>query len=71
MKNNKKKKITKTSTFADVLIANPKAALVLLRYGLHCATCHLAAEETIEQGAKAHGLTEKELKKMIEEINKA
>ncbi len=70
MKNNKKRKITKNTTFSESLAINPKSALVLLKYGLHCVGCHLVAEETIEQGAKMHGLSEKELKKMIEEINK-
>lgn len=65
-----KKKITEKMTFAEALATNPKSASVMLKYGLHCASCHLAANETIEQGAKLHGLKGKEIKKMLEEMNK-
>jgi len=65
-----KKKITKSTTFAEALAAKPKSAIVMLKYGLHCVGCHMIAEETIEQGAEAHGMNEKEMKKMIEEMNR-
>lgn len=56
--------------FLEVLEANPKAAEVMFKYGLHCIGCHAARFETIEQGGKAHGLTDAQIKKMIEEMNK-
>ncbi len=66
----KTKEITKDLTFEQALELKPEATSVMLKYGLHCIGCHIAPFETIEQGAKAHGLSDKELKKMLEEINK-
>jgi len=43
---------------------------VMGKYGLHCIGCHVATWETIEQGAKAHGLEDKDVKKMVDELNK-
>lgn len=40
----------------ELVQALPIAAEVLGRFGLHCAGCGVNKYETIEQGAKAHGL---------------
>lgn len=58
-------------TFAEALQENPKAGEVMFKYGLHCVGCHVASFETIEQGARAHGMKEEEIKKMVKEINEA
>ncbi|MCP8310566.1 MAG: DUF1858 domain-containing protein [Candidatus Methylarchaceae archaeon HK02M1] len=57
-------------SFGELLQSYPQAGMVLMRYGLHCIGCHIAVMETIEQGARAHGLTDDEIDGMIEEINK-
>ncbi len=62
--------ITKDMTFAEVMQKAPDAAFVMMEYGLHCIGCHVAAYETVEQGAKAHGLNQKQVEKMLEEMNK-
>jgi hybrid cluster-associated redox disulfide protein len=49
-------KITKTMTFHQVLQMSPKVAKVLGKYNLGCIGCMGAANETLEQGAVAHGL---------------
>ena len=56
-------------TFQDVMDKYPNAIDVVMNYGLHCIGCHVSAFETIEQGAKAHGLTKKDIEKMIKEMN--
>ena len=56
-------------TFAELTSKFPGAVPILFDYGLHCIGCHVSALETIEQGAMAHGLTEEQLKQMIERIN--
>ncbi len=48
---------------------HPNAVSILMNYGLHCIGCHAAAFETIEQGAKSHGMDDKQIEKMINEIN--
>lgn len=63
-----KKKITKNMTFHEVLSKYPKTAQVFLKYGMHCIGCVLASGETIEQGAKAHGIN---IKKLVDDLNKA
>jgi len=36
-----------------------------------CIGCHIAATETVEQGARAHGMTDKDIEKMLKEMNEA
>ncbi len=62
-------KITKDMTFAEILNKYPEAAEIMLKHGLHCIGCHVAAFETIEQGSKAHGMSDKEFKDMLKELN--
>ena len=66
-----KKTITQDMTFGEVLEKYPETAQVMLSNGLHCIGCHIASYETIMQGAKAHGMTDKQIVKMIDEMNKA
>ena len=63
-------KITKNMTIGEVVSKHPKAVPVLMGHGLHCIGCHVAAWETLEQGAMAHGMSDKEIEKMLKEINK-
>lgn len=64
------KKVTSDWTIAKLLEKYPKAADILVEYGFHCIGCALAQFETIEQGTKVHGLGSKELKKLMEELDK-
>lgn len=64
-------KIKKDMTLGDVIEKFPESAAVMMSHGLHCVGCHVASYETIEQGAKAHGMSDKELEKMMKELNKA
>ena len=61
-------KITKDMTFGVVLKKYPITVKTFFQYGMHCFGCHLAVDETIEQGAAAHGV---EVDKLIEDLNKA
>jgi hypothetical protein len=47
----------------------PRAIELLADYGLSCANCPLRPYETIEIGAKIHGFSDKEILKMIKDIN--
>ncbi|MFA5517135.1 MAG: DUF1858 domain-containing protein [Desulfuromonadales bacterium] len=49
-------KVTKNMTFHQVLQMSPEVATVLRNYRLGCVGCMGAANETLEQGATAHGL---------------
>jgi hybrid cluster-associated redox disulfide protein len=62
-----KEKITKKMTFSKVLEKYPETAQVFFEHGMACVGCPMAMQETIEQGALAHGL---DVKKLIEDLNK-
>ena len=62
--------ITRKTLISEAVMKNPKAAEVMFNKGLHCIGCHVSPYETIEQGAMAHGMPDKEIDKMIAEINK-
>ena len=48
--------ITKDMSITDVVSAYPKVSVVFMRFGMHCYGCAAAQFESIEQGAKAHGI---------------
>ena len=62
-----KKKITGKMTFTEVISKYPGTGKIFLKQGMHCIGCPIAVRETIEEGAKAHGLN---IKKLLEELNK-
>jgi hybrid cluster-associated redox disulfide protein len=67
-KNHKKRiEITKDMTFGEAISLNQKTAKILAENKMFCGCCPMAMMETIEQGAKAHGV---DVKKLLEKINK-
>jgi hybrid cluster-associated redox disulfide protein len=61
-------KITKDMILGEVTRKYPETINVFLEHGLPCAMCHVAFHETIEEGAKSHGIG---VKKLVDELNKA
>ena len=57
-------------TIGEVVAKYPQAVEIMLDYGLHCIGCHVSPYETIEGGAKGHGMSEQETAQMLETINK-
>ena len=49
-------KITKDMTFFEVMRTYPEAVKVLQKHHLGCVGCMGAQNESLEQGANAHGL---------------
>jgi len=64
-----KQKINGKMTLGEVVKKYPETAEVMFKYGLHCIGCHVAAYETIEQGALVHGLDKKKIEMMLKEMN--
>lgn len=62
-------KITKNMTFGELVQKYPEAARILANYGLHCIGCHIGIYETIEQGSRAHGLSDAQINEMLQKIN--
>ncbi|MBI4399681.1 iron-sulfur cluster assembly accessory protein [Candidatus Micrarchaeota archaeon] len=61
--------ITKDMTIGDVVARSPEAVEVMMKYGFQCVGCHVSPYETIEGGAKGHGLNDEQVDKIIKEIN--
>lgn len=59
-------KITKNILIGDLVANYPELGRVLVEeYGLHCIGCMAAGMETLEQGAKVHGMSHKEIEEMV------
>lgn len=61
--------LKKDAILQDVALESPDAAELLQLYGLHCISCFASAFDTLEMGAKVHGMSDEDVTKMIEEIN--
>ncbi len=62
--------ITKTINLGELSNTYPELVEVLVNdYGLHCLGCMAAALETLEEGARAHGFSGKEIDKLVKRLN--
>ena len=61
-------KITGKMKLREVIEKYPETFRVFHEYGIHCIGCAMAAFETVEAGAKAHGI---DAKKFVADLNKA
>lgn len=59
-------KITKHMSLGEVIKKYPETAEVFFKHGMHCLGCAAAVFETIEDGAKAHGI---DVNKLVEDLN--
>lgn len=66
----KSKLIARDTMLGDLVQEYPEAAMLMAKKGMHCVGCGMAAWETIEQGARAHGMTEEDIDKLVDEMNK-
>lgn len=60
--------ITKDMTFKEVLEMGPETVRVFIQYNMGCVGCAAAKFESIEQGAKAHGIS---LDDLLRDLNAA
>ena len=61
--------IKKEMTIGDIVSKHPECAQVLMEQGFHCLGCAMASMETLEQGAKAHGLSDKQVSELVKKLN--
>lgn len=66
-----KAKITKKMLIGDVVSKHPETVEIMFKHGMHCIGCGMTAYESIEQGCMGHGMTDKEIDAMVEDMNKA
>nr|MCK4929576.1 DUF1858 domain-containing protein [Nanoarchaeota archaeon] len=70
-KKQSKSGITKDMLIGDITSKHPKAVELMFKHGLQCVGCGMVAFETLEQGCKAHGMSDKDIDKLVKEMNKA
>ncbi len=61
-------KITKDMIIGEVVNKYPETTDVFMKNGLQCIGCMMAMMETLEQGAKSHGI---DMEKLLKELNEA
>ncbi len=62
-------KVTRKTKFSEILESDEDAARVLFEAGLHCVGCAMTAQETLEDGCKVHGFSEKEIAELVKKLN--
>ena len=62
--------VIKKTLIGEVAGKYPVAVEVMFKYGMHCIGCGMTAYESIEQGCMAHGMSEQDIDKMVDEMNK-
>lgn len=60
--------VTKNMAIGEVVSKYPQTMDVFGNHGLHCIGCAIASFESVEQGAKSHGV---DLKALLKDLNKA
>ena len=65
-------KIDRKTLLSEVVKKSEKATeMLVMKYGFHCIGCYGAQMETLEEGARVHGMKEKEIDKLVEKLNLA
>jgi hybrid cluster-associated redox disulfide protein len=60
--------ITKDMTFFELMRTHPESVKVLQKHNLGCVGCMGAQNESLEQGARAHGL---DVESLLKDLNEA
>ena len=47
-----------------------EGAEILIGCGMGCIGCPMSNQESLEDGCSVHGMSEKEIKKLVEKLNK-
>jgi CMP-N-acetylneuraminate monooxygenase len=64
--------VSSASTIAEVLEAHGATAdRMLRRYGLYCLGCHHGISESIALAARHHGIDERRVSKLVQDLNRA
>jgi hybrid cluster-associated redox disulfide protein len=63
-------KITSKTKISEALRVNPKAIEILFNEGMSCIGCPMAQMETLEDGCKAHGMSDEKINELLKKLNK-
>lgn len=64
-----KNKITRKTKLSELMKAKPDAAEVLFESGMGCCGCPMAQQESIEDGCKAHGMSDEDVDELVKKLN--
>ena len=62
-------KINKKMMIQDIVEKHPEVADIMVDAGMHCVGCAIAASESLEDGAKSHGLDDEQIDEMVKKMN--
>ncbi|MBI4144731.1 iron-sulfur cluster assembly accessory protein [Candidatus Woesearchaeota archaeon] len=63
--------ITRDMNIQQLANTYPEAVGVMAEKGLHCFGCHASAYDTVEAGARGHGMPDDDIDRMVDEMNAA
>src|SRR3989338_1502938 len=61
--------VTKDMTVGEVIEKYPDTSEIMMAHGLHCFGCSVNTFESVEMGAKGHGIPDEEIDLMVQEMN--
>ena len=61
--------VTSDMTMGAIMERFPAAAEIMQSYGLQCIGCHVNPYESLEAGARGHGMTDDVINSMLNELN--
>ena len=61
--------VTKDMLLMDILAKYPEVAPILMGYGLHCVGCSFSSYDTLEAGARIHGMPDDVIEMMLRDVN--
>lgn len=62
--------INKDMKIGAIIQKYPHSIEIMFKNGLHCVGCHISAQESLEEGCKTHGIDDKKIRSIVNEINK-
>jgi len=64
------REVTRNTKMSEILEAKPESARVLFEAGMGCCGCPMAQQESLEDGCKGHGMSDKDVDEIVEKLNK-
>lgn len=61
--------VTKDVSIMELVEKYPDVIPVLMGYGLHCVGCSFSKFDTLENGAKIHGISGEDFEMMLKDVN--
>ena len=63
------KPISKSMIIAEVVDIHPDVIPLLIQNGMHCVGCGASMFETLEEGLMGHGMDDREINRVVDELN--